>query len=563
MESRFFDRALRSIAVVLLLAGAAAAQEAEELRIPFSNPEYQIGDWTSYTTFRYVNALAIGSRYVYFATTGGITRYNLFSNEWDSPWTISDGLPGMNVTVVAYDVDTDVIWCATEGAVSYRNPTSRQWQNFYLEDFGLATADPIVSIGVGTNSVFFEAQSGTLIRADKYGGGLEPAEPADLEESLRWFGARAKKIKKFPLFHMSQGYFFDTEGIIRDFRLRDYPVTCAAEDPWSQLWLGTWGISVGRADLRLARLDLLPVGPWQPEVRALVETDNEMWMGGLEDEEGDGAITIWNKRDNSWAYLQTRYVTGVPSDRVLAIATDGPVVWFGTELGLVAYDRAHEHWRTFEAPRYLDDDLVYDVLVDSGWVLAATGRGVSEIRVFPVGKGKKDSVAVRRLDPANLSNVAVYDLEKTENLLWAGTSDGLYVYDREEKRGGYVIDSEGPMGAPVSAVGRAGDTLWVASWKTVYAYDMRKRVWLPPPMGRTDLGSRVYRISGNDQVVWFATEQGVYKYDYARQRWRRFAVEDGLIGSHVYTVLLEGDYVWFGTNRGITRFYWNSPYRAD
>ena len=547
----------------LLAAAVAGAQEVEELHVPFSNPEYQVGDWTSFTTFRYVNSLAIGNRYVYFATTGGVTRYNLFSNAWDSPWTVSDGLPGLNVTAVAYDADTDMIWCATETAVSYRDPTSRQWRNFYLEDFGLAGLAPIVSIGVGTDAIFLEGENGALIRADKYGGGLEPAEPADLQGSLRWFGARAKKIKRFPLFHMSQGYFFDTEGIIRDFRLRDYLVTCAAEDPWSQLWLGTWGISVGRADLRLARLDLLPVGPWQPEVRALAEDGNEMWMGGLEDDDGDGAITVWNRRDNSWTYLQARYVAEVPSDRVLSIAADGPVVWFGTDLGLVAYDRGHERWRTFEAPRYLDDDIVYDVLVDSGWVVAATGRGVSEIRVFPSRKGKKDSVAVRRLDSGNLSNVAVYDLEKTENLLWAATSEGLYVFDRAEKRGGYVIDSRGPMGAPVSAVGRAGDTLWVASWKTVYAYDMRKRVWLPPPLGRTDLGARIYRISGNDQAVWFATEQGVYKFDRLRQRWRHFAVEDGLIGSHVYTVLLEGDYVWFGTNRGITRFYWNSPYRAD
>ncbi|MBC8278776.1 MAG: hypothetical protein H8E46_11135, partial [FCB group bacterium] len=56
-----------------------------------SGRTYEPGDWVNYRDFRYVHSGDIGRDHVYFATTGGVTRYHLWQNEWETPLTIPLG----------------------------------------------------------------------------------------------------------------------------------------------------------------------------------------------------------------------------------------------------------------------------------------------------------------------------------------------------------------------------------------------------------------------------------------------------------------------------------------
>lgn len=557
-------RFVSPIALLMIFGSlhALLAQEAEEQRIPYTNREYFPGDWVSYTCVRFVYNLAIAPETIYFATTGGIARYDPNGGRWLPPWTVSEGLATNDVHAVAYDVDTGFIWCTTAMGISFRHPTSSEWRNFYKDELGIAWADRIGSIGVGTGQILFETQSGRVLVADKFGNWVEPLDGVEPDGPIFWFGDRGERANHFPMFHMGRGLLFDPEGFVRDFRLREYAITCAQEDAWSQMWIGTWGLGAGRADMRMIRLEMLPFGPWAPEVRALAVDGTRILMGGFGSYEDEWGITIWDRERNDWRYYESRYVTGMAGDRVLVCAAGEGALYFGTDLGLLILDRMRDHWRTLAGDRFLPDDWTYDVLPDESGVWVATRRGVVHLSWVP-RPGKEDSLVVDELDPGNLHGVEVYELHRTGNLRWAATSEGLYVWDDVSSQGGYVRDPGGPVGNPIYTVDSFGDTLWVAGWKGVEAYDLSRRMWLPPPAGREDIRERVYRLRASRAAVWVGTENGVYKYNVEDRRWRHFTVRDGLVGSRVYDIVVDGDYVWFATNRGLTCFYWNNPHRTD
>ena len=120
-----------------------------EIRIRETNRHYQQGDWITYSTTRFIRNISIGERYVYFATTGGITRYNFFSNKWDFPWTISNGLADNNISLVAKDSNTGFLWCTHELGISYLEPASQLWFNFFYDEIGFDYNDYVTSIGFG------------------------------------------------------------------------------------------------------------------------------------------------------------------------------------------------------------------------------------------------------------------------------------------------------------------------------------------------------------------------------------------------------------------------------
>jgi len=548
------------MAVMLLIGQGADAQE----RRRGSNPRYAPGDWISYSTTRYVTSIAIGNPYVYFGTGGGITRYNYFSNAWDYPWTTSNGLADNAVTAVAFDVSTGYLWCATRSGVSYLDPASERWKNLFADEVGIPPFDEVTSIGVSADELWLETRSGRLFRGDKYSGNFfayvpNPGEPG-FNSQTQWFGERAPKSENLPRFFMKSGYLFDPRGEIQDFRLRRYQVTVAAPDPWGRVWLGTWGLGAARGDLRTLRLDLLSMGLAQRDVRAIAVKGNEMWLGGVSGIGVESGITLWNRRRDEWTYYEAPFVSGLTNDQVTSMAIDGDFIWFGTLQGLMLYDRKEDRWRVFSVFQRLLDDQINDVAVDDQSLWVATRLGLNRILKGSIGT---DSLQVQRIDFENVGNVEVYHLALQENLLWAATAYGLYIYDTAKDTGGFLAGSEGPVDKTVTAVCGFRNELWVGTIDGIEVYDTARKKWLGVPMRRLYTATPIYCLAADEKAVWAGTDNGVLKYDRERAFWRFFTTEDGLIDNHVRAISIEGDYIWFGTAGGLTRFYWNAPQRVD
>ncbi|MFQ6114384.1 MAG: two-component regulator propeller domain-containing protein [bacterium] len=531
-----------------------------------TNPNYEEGDWISYSVARFVTSIAVGQEYVYFGTLqSGIARYHQFQNRWDFPWTTSNGLADNEVWAVACDFDTGFLWCATHTAISYYHPTAHRWRNFFKDEFGLPIFDEIESIGVGSDRIWLETRAGRLFEANKYGGAILVANTSFNNsvpgKNIKWFGKRARKIKNYPQFFMGGGFLFNPQGIVEDSHFRQAEVVAAVEDNWGNLWIGTWGLGAGRGDLHTQRLEMLGFGLCNPTINAIIFYDDMLWVGGAESYGPNHGITAWDLRGEVWRYFDQRDIIDLRSDKVHSITLDGDNLWFSTTHGLSRYSIKKGSWKTFDSFSGLSDNQVFDTAVDDSSIWVATANGID--RILRKSLSKKDSLIVEDINPGHLRTIEVYDLELMENLLWAATNRGIYVYDTHKKEGGFSDEIGGPVNEVVTSISRYENEIWFGTLSGIEVYDIGKREWLGVPETQTSLRTPINKILASKEVVWAATNKGVMKFNRKSRTWRTFNTADGLIDNRVNALLLDGDYIWIGTDRGLTQFYWNDPHRVD
>ena len=93
--------------------------------------------WTHYTSQNIVTDIAEGESEIYFATSGGIRRYERFRQAWLRPITTADGLPDNWVQQLSYN--------RTSGDLSIRTKTGAATWMSRLESLspgGIAELNP-------------------------------------------------------------------------------------------------------------------------------------------------------------------------------------------------------------------------------------------------------------------------------------------------------------------------------------------------------------------------------------------------------------------------------------
>jgi len=555
--------ALVGLLILIALVAALPVQaQRHGVRVRGTNPNYREGDWISYSVSRFVTSVAVGRQYIYFGTTGGITRWNYFNNQWDYPYTTSNGLASNSITAVALDESTGLLWCGTVAGISYYHPTAEKWTNVYKDEIGIPKFDDVVSIGIADEKILFETRGGRMYEGDKFG---EPiSERSSISPPIRsqviWYGERANK-RQLPLFFMNDGYFFSRDGgYVQDFRLRRAEISSAVEDPWGYMWLGSWGFGALRGEVRTDQLQVLPFGLYNANIEAIALDKNGLWLGGQNGNVTPSGLTYWDQVRQRWTYFESRFIADLLSDDINRLVVAGDSLFCATRFGISLYDMAHDEWFRITTFDGLGAENINDVLVEGNDIWVATDRGLNHINRRTLGS---DSLEVIEIAPKTLRLAKIYDLEKTENLLWVATEFGLFIYNTLTGEGDYLEDVNGPAGQVVTRIARSGNEIWFGTLRSVEAYNFRKGKWLTPPERNLFLPNPVRALAVNKKAVWAGTDAGVLKFNRKTRDWRRFTVEDGLLDNRVNAILIDGDYVWFGTPHGITEFYWNDPSRVD
>jgi len=471
----------------------------------YSKPPYYPGDWVSYTVLRYVTSIAQGFKYIYFGTTGGVSRYDFFANQWTEPLTESDGLLDNRTELLAFDLDRNELWIKTYSGVCRYNLSFEEW--YYGGDFPYH-----------------------LVHKDSSGF-------------------------IFPSFFMDFGYSFYPEGYITDIYLNRYRVTDYLFDQWGDLWIGTWGLNAGVASMRYLELEMLKTGLYNENVKALLIDGDHLWFGGRSYYIRDFGITRYNRKDEKWDYFKSSSQQELSNKDINCMEKDSRYVWFGTTNGLLRYDKKKERWRSYDSFKGLWNNEVTALKSDEGMLWIGTSWGLNYY--LP----KRDSM-VRAKDDL-LKGAHIYSIERDSNFVWIGTDRGAFQLKKSSGEWIRFNIPEGVLHKWVKAVYKYKDELWFGTTDAVLGIDLktRKRKIYQSPVNYP--GPEVMKIVCDEKNIWVGTILGVWRLDRKNSVWRGFFKEDGLLESYIQDLLLDEDHIIIATQRGATRFYWNSPFRID
>lgn len=205
---------------------------------------------------------------------------------------------------------------------------------------------------------------------------------------------------------------------------------------------------------------------------------------------------------------------------VTAMLITGDTIWIGTSgFGLYAYDQrsgkiiAHYHIQG-ENGKAIGNDHVYCLARDNNNVYAGTQNGIAAI--------DRKNFSSQMLMPQKLTGKKnsnyIMSLYTGGNVLWAGTSSGLFRYDLVSKNcSSYVHDENDTSSLPNNFV------------TCITPHPSKANIFYLGTMGA-----------------------GIAEFDPGKKTFRAYATKEGVTGSTVYGILFDDkERLWASTNDGI------------
>ena len=481
--------------VLLCLIGASPDASAANLR----------DQAVTYSDFSFVNYVATSLSYAYFASTGGITRYDKLHGTWADPLTSLEGVDWSDI--------------------------HRIWVDHF------------------DHSLYAETPDGLFEYDSLLGRWFTASELPDLINR----GAHVSVPKvMFPPFR----YNYSNDGRLIDAYGRHFTITDVVDDGSGQLWFGTWGHGAGTAGSSSKVIELLPFGLLQDRVDAITMLDGRLWVSGALDFSQRSGISVFDKNENTFRHIESGLDPDFPAVDVNCLFGNSEMVYIGTPVGLLVLDQQLDRViRRFDERTGLPDDNVLSITEMGRFLYVGTANGLC--LMTPDG----DSISVVR--PEQLTGRIIYDLEQDSSSIWIATDLGAYRMHLSSGRLQRFKDPWLYAAQNVYDVERCGHNLWLACEDAVLRVSTNTGDIDPIPLRSSHGQIRV--LTANDTIVAMGADDGltiVYHND-PRFNTRRFTTDDGLPSNLVLSLLMDGNYIWVGTEKGLTRFWWNHPRRID
>ena len=526
------------ILMAIILWSSVDAQYVRRSQFPTEHArrmQYRLDDWISIMPAHFFTSIAIGTNYIYFSSLdGGIWRYNLYQNEWDFPFTTSNGLPSNRVFQVVYDAAQNILWAITDVDTAIFDFAAEEWKS--------RKEMPFWNYRFPQKSL---PDSGTSLPRNQF--------------------LPRRYLKKLPIFVPEGDFSLDADWKLTDAHLREFPITGFLIDDWERIWFLVEGFGLGLGNMLQQRARFFPLGLANIHPRVVQFQEDDLWIGGITagvvsalgvpESNTLKGIVRWRNQDGGWQYYDARFISRLFSDQVTAMATTQNSIWFGTDYGVTRYDISQKSWQTFYVKQGLYSNQVRDVLVAGTNVWVATDEGLNVIDRL-TGQVKKIRYKWLRQYP-------VYRLALQGDTLWVAAFAGIFRRFPDTGKWQKLKTEAALNDQMVTAIGYYKGELWFATAQGVIRYHIARDDWESFPQLQTEGLGRMWHLVVDSAAVWIATDAGLLKFDRKRQYWKLFTTDDGLLDNRCRYVLLNGDYLWIATDSGITQFYWNSSARID
>lgn len=532
---------------------------------------YRPGDWITFSANRYTTSIAVSYKTAYIGTLGGILRYDFVKKQFDYPLTTSNGLLDNYVKVVAVEKQSEFLWVATRDGLQFFNPMSQQFTTASYFQIGIHLDEEIHSIGFENTKIWLQTNKGYLASVNSLYGFKRETLPETA--SVVWYGLRAVPQKKLPhIFTRNEsGFQFDDyELSFTDNEFRKFPVTYYVYDHLGNIWIGTNGAGVWKANSVSYLAEALSYGLAMEDVSAMCFDDVTMWVGGNIRSNRSGyiqpaisGVTEWNQEKDDFKFYDSGFRSGLRLQYVNCMISDNENLWIGTEEGLVQKIKKMDYWSTYNAYSGLYHPSVLSIIPFGKTLYIGTLQGLNTA----VPKGKE--YVISKIEIPELFNIPIFNMLVNGNTLWLGTGNGIYTLAFSDYRIthfnalGFSVNNGALLDQQVRGIASDSNYIYFASELSIVRYDKRTSEWQSIPVNNQFLVSGVNHAACDERNLWIATNNGVLRYIKSKKKWIYYGTKDGLAGERVNKILIDGDYVWFGTNKGLTQFFWNAPHLLE
>ncbi len=238
---------------------------------------------------------------------------------------------------------------------------------------------------------------------------------------------------------------------------------------------------------------------------------------------------------------------------------------------LFAQDLPRFRWENFSTANGLPDNRVYSVCVDGGRIWAGTDNGLA---LYENGKWRVFTTA----DGLAHRAVLYLALDKKTHTLWIATMGGLSRYSAGRIDTFTQLNSGLPNDV-VYGVTVQGDLVWVATAAGGARFDTRTDQWSIFNERNTPMQEIwTYNVSAAEDKVYYAVwGGGVLEYDVKTERWKDYRDPDdeneivlhkdeGLIHEITSSVSYVNKILWVSTYFGASRYdgrYWRNFLEKD
>jgi hypothetical protein len=227
--------------------------------------------------------------------------------------------------------------------------------------------------------------------------------------------------------------------------------------------------------------------------------------------------------------------------------------------GADAYPRIYTHWESFHVEDGLPSNKVYCIAVDGDRVWAGTDNGLALFE-----KGKWSTIGVK--DGLSYSGILALAIDPATRDVWAATMKGLTHISNEK----FEVFTQMNSGLPndvVFGVCLENQNVWVATTAGIGRYRVAEKVWdVFTPANSPQHEPWGYFVTYNDGKMYAALwGGGIMEFDIATQGWRSWLDPDGEMEVDVmrddgliHVITTSASYVdkilWASTYFGMSRY---------
>lgn len=467
------------------------------------------GQAVSWTDFSYITCLNVSQEFVYIGTTEGILRYHRFDLQWYPPLTVSDGLSDGYINNLAVPFDDSWIIVNTPSGIYEYDEALEEWT--YHNEF-----------------------------PGEYAANFNPPRP-------------------LPDVLMPFKYYMAPEGYISDPYFRDYEVTAWLDDGFNNIYIGTWGWGMFKADNTILKADFFPYGLIQKSCIVIYREGDSLWLGGNAGDLEYGVtnnrqgVTLFELEEQNFSYLEPYLIPGFDSEIIFDIAGDSDNIYFAGYHGFTVRSRERERWFTLSASQNLPGTSATALAVgpDSVWV--GSDRGLALYN--------PSADMLTEVGQSQLRDLFVTSLALQDSLLIIGTDQGSFYINTSTRKLGRLRDPENILNGEVRDIFVYGNEIFIATSWGVTAFNSQSGKAADVPWLTETNGA--FAVAANDVYVAAAVDNGLMLIERDTRRSRVFDTNDGLLSIEIHDLLPDGDYLWVGSEKGLTRFKWINPDRID